>query len=155
MSIASQNLPNDIDNPIVLRVQDIYEDNYYEISTIIRRRLGAIIPQAATRHQFWMIETTQENWQQMRPDSENTYELRVRLQEDGDFFRIRSQHQDGSPYTQHIKGKGKGKSGPPHTSPSTYSARGAPHTSAREHSREHTREHFDRDYIPDHVRGAA
>ena len=100
-----------------------------------------------------MIETTQENWQQMCPDSENTYELRVRPQEVGDFFRITSQHQDVSPYTQHIKGKGKGKSGPPRTSPSTYSARGAAHTSAREHSRKHAREHFERDYIPEYVRG--
>ena len=154
--IAPENLPDvddDIDNQIVLRVQDISEDSYYEINTIIRRRLGAIIPQAATRHQFWMIETTQENWQRMCPDSANTYELRVRLQENGDFFRIRSQHQDGSPYTQHIKGKGKGKSRPPRTSPSTYSARGAPHMPAREYSREHAREPFDRDYSPDRMRG--
>ena len=100
-----------------------------------------------------MVETTQENWQRMCPHSANTYELRVRLQEDGDFFRIRSQHKDGSPYTQHIKGKGKGKSGLPRTSPSTYPARGAPHMPAREYFREHARERFDRDYSPYRMRG--
>ena len=52
MSIDSQNSPDDIDNPIVLRVQDISEENYYEISAIIRRRLGAIIPRAAMRQQL-------------------------------------------------------------------------------------------------------
>ena len=68
----AQSPPADNESPPFPRKQDLNSENFEQISSIVKEKLGANIPWAAQRdgQQFWMVETTREMWRRMCPDPE-------------------------------------------------------------------------------------